>query len=46
MCVACIGQMRNTHKIFVRKLEGKRPHGRLKCRWEDNIKIYLKEIRV
>ena len=27
--------------LFVGKPEGKRPHGKPKCRWEDNIKIYL-----
>jgi hypothetical protein len=33
------------HQVFLaRKLEGKRPHGRPKHRWKDNIKIYLKEI--
>jgi hypothetical protein len=26
--VACMGEMRNTYKILVRKLEGKRPLGR------------------
>jgi hypothetical protein len=24
--------------------EGKRPLGRPRCRWEDNIKMYLREI--
>jgi hypothetical protein len=28
----------------MRNPEGKRPLGRPKCRWEDNIKIVLKEI--
>jgi hypothetical protein len=28
----------------VRKVEGKRPVGRPRRRWEDNIKIYLREI--
>ena len=26
------------------KPEGKRPLGRLKCRWEDNIKMDLQEV--
>jgi hypothetical protein len=26
--------------------EGKRPLGRPRCRWEDNIKIVLREIRI
>jgi hypothetical protein len=28
------------------KPEGKRPHGRNRCRWEDNIKIDLQEMWV
>jgi hypothetical protein len=28
----------------VGKQEGKRPLGRLRCRWEDNIKMDLREI--
>jgi hypothetical protein len=31
-------------KVLVGKLEGKRPLGRPRCRWEDNINIDLKEI--
>jgi len=30
---------------LVRKPEGKRPPGRSRCRWEDNIGIDLKERR-
>ena len=33
-----------TYKHFTRKVEGKRPLGRRKFRWENNIKITLKEI--
>jgi hypothetical protein len=40
-----MGQMRNIHKILVRKPERKRPLGRSRCRWEDNIGIDLREIR-
>jgi hypothetical protein len=29
----------------VGKPEGKRPVGRLRCRWENNIKMDLREIR-
>jgi hypothetical protein len=28
-----------------RKTEGKRQFGRLRCRWEDDIKMNLKEIK-
>jgi hypothetical protein len=40
-----MGQMRNAYKSFVGKLEGKRPFGRPKRRWEDNVKMNLREIR-
>jgi len=39
-----MGEMRNTYKILVRKPERMRPLGKCKHRWEDKIKIYLKEI--
>jgi hypothetical protein len=32
------------NKFFVGKPEGKRPLGRHRCRWEDNIKIDLQEV--
>jgi hypothetical protein len=31
-------------KILARKPEGKRPLGRLSCRWEDNVGMNLREI--
>jgi hypothetical protein len=39
-----MGDMRNAYKILVRMPEGKRPFGRPKRRWKDNIKIDLWEI--
>jgi len=42
--VACMEEMRNTYKILVRKPEGKRPHGRPRHRWENNIRMDLMEI--
>jgi hypothetical protein len=44
--VARTEQLRNEYKTSVGKLEGKRPLGEVvfRCRWEDNIKMYLKEI--
>jgi hypothetical protein len=36
-----MGEVRNPYKILVGKPEGKRPLGRPKGRWEDNIKIDL-----
>jgi hypothetical protein len=32
-------------KISVRKAEGKRPLRRPRCKWEDNIRMHLREIR-
>jgi hypothetical protein len=39
-----MGETRNAYWILVGKPEGKRPLGRRKCRWVDNIKIYLRGI--
>jgi hypothetical protein len=35
--------MRNVYKIMVRQHEGKRPFGISRRRWEDNIKMDLRE---
>ena len=32
------------HRVLVRKLEGKRPLGRPRRRWEDNIKLDLQGV--
>jgi len=34
--------MRNAYKILVREPEGKRPLGRPRCRWKDNIRMDFK----
>jgi hypothetical protein len=34
----------NAHRALEGKLEGYRPPGRPKCRWKNNIKMYLREI--
>jgi hypothetical protein len=39
-----MGEMRGTHNILVGRPEGRRPLGRPKRRWEDNVKMYLREI--
>jgi hypothetical protein len=39
-----IGETRSANTVLVGKLEGKRPLGRPRRRWEDNITMYLKEI--
>jgi hypothetical protein len=38
------GRAKKCFQILVVKPEGKRPFGRPRCRWEDNIKIDLTEI--
>jgi hypothetical protein len=37
-------EMRSTQKIFIRKPEGKRQPGGPRHKWEDNIRIDLREI--
>jgi hypothetical protein len=39
-----MGEIRNAYEILVMKPEGKRPLGRPRYAWEDNIKMYHKEI--
>jgi hypothetical protein len=43
--VARKGEKRNAYRILVGKPEGRRPLGRPRRRWVDNIKIDLREIR-
>jgi hypothetical protein len=38
-----MGEMRNAHNITVGKPKGKRLFGRPRCRWEDNIRMDLRE---
>ncbi|KAJ4427681.1 hypothetical protein ANN_25330 [Periplaneta americana] len=42
--VARIGESRNAYRVLVGRPEGKRPLGRPRRRWEDNIKIDLREV--
>ena len=37
-------QFRNTYRVLVGKPESKRPLGRPRRRWEDNIKMDLREV--
>jgi hypothetical protein len=39
-----MGEGRGVYRVFVEKSEGKRPPGRPRCRWEDNIKKDLQEV--
>jgi hypothetical protein len=40
--VTPMGAKRNSYRILAGKPEGKRPLGRLRCRWVDNIKMELR----
>jgi len=42
--VACTGERRGVYRVLVGKPEGKRPFGRPRHRWEDNIKLDLQEV--
>jgi hypothetical protein len=42
--VARMGERRGTYRVLVGKLEGRRPLGRPRRRWEDNIKMDLREV--
>jgi hypothetical protein len=41
--VALMGEGRGVYRVLVQKPEGKRPLGRPRHRWEDNIKMHLRE---
>ncbi|KAJ4439141.1 hypothetical protein ANN_15098 [Periplaneta americana] len=42
--VAHMGESRNAYRVLVGRPEGKRPLGRPRRRWEDNIKMDLREV--
>ena len=44
--MARMGEGRGVHRVLVGKPEGKRPLGRPRRRWEDNIKTDLQEVGV
>jgi hypothetical protein len=39
-----MGEKRTAYKLLVRKPEGRRPLGRQRCRWLDNIRMDLVEM--
>jgi hypothetical protein len=41
--VACMGEGRNVYRVLVGKPEGNRPPERPRNRWEDGIKLDLRE---
>ena len=42
--MARMGEGRGVHRVLVGNPEGKRPLGRPRRRWEDNIKMDLQEV--
>jgi len=42
--VACLGERRGAYRVLMGKPERKRPFGRPRCRWKDNIKVDLQEV--
>jgi hypothetical protein len=42
--VARMGAKKNAYRLLVRKPEGKRPIGRPRCRWVDDIRMALGEV--
>jgi len=42
--VTRMGERKGVYRVLVGKPEGKRPLGRPRCRWEENIKMDLQEI--
>jgi len=42
--VARMGEKRGLYRVLVGKPEGKRPLGRPRHRWKDNIKMDLREV--
>jgi hypothetical protein len=44
--VACMGGSRGVYRVLVGRPKGKRPLGRPRRKWEDNIKLDLREIGI
>jgi len=42
--VVCTGKGRGVYRVLMGKPEGRRPLGRPRRRWEDNIKIDLQQV--
>jgi len=42
--VACMGEEREVYRVLVGKPEGRRPLGRPRRRWVDNIRMDLQEV--
>jgi len=44
VCIVCMGERRGIYRVVLGKPEGKRPLGRPRHRWKDNIKMDLQEV--
>ena len=44
--VACTGELRGAYRVLVGRPEGTRTLGGPRRRWEDNIKMYIKELEL
>jgi hypothetical protein len=44
--VACMGEERDVYRVLVGRPKGKRPLGRPRHRWEDNIEVDFREIGI
>jgi len=42
--VACMGEERRVYRVLLGKPEGRRPLGRPRRRWVDNIRMVLQEV--
>jgi hypothetical protein len=42
--VACMGDRSGAYRVLVEKPEGRKPLGRPRHRWEDNIKMDLQKV--
>jgi transposase len=41
-----MGEGRGVYRVLVGRPEGKKPLGRPRCRWEDNVKLGLREMGI
>jgi hypothetical protein len=41
-----MGDGKGVYRIVIGRPEGRRPLGRPRCRWEDNIKLHLRSIGI
>jgi hypothetical protein len=44
--VACMGEGRGVYRVLIGRPEGKRPLGRPRHSWEDNIKMDLRKVGI